>query len=174
MAKFGAEVKNLKPVLAELKKVEPETFKQLRKDIRTDVAPLVDRVKASIPANSPFMGSRRDGFNHEGRTAWNKTDPKSVTINQPTTQRGKSAQAIVMITTNSAAVSLAAKAGMRGINSGRQPKKRFNTNIRNKLGEPQRFAWKTAVQNYKLVEEIIDNIMVHVEEATNSKIKRVR
>ena len=174
MANFTVEVKNVKPVLRELKNVEPETFKKLRKDMRTDVNPLVNRIKAAIPPISPFAsGLSRDGFTHNGRTAWNKTNPKSVSINTPLSQRGRSAQSVVMITTNSAAVSIAAKAGMRGIESGRQPQKRFNRNIAKYLGPPQRFAWKTTVQNYELVTEIIDNIMDKIEKATNQKIKRI-
>jgi hypothetical protein len=172
MAKFTAEVKNVKPVLAELKKVQPETFKQLRKDMRSDVKPLVNLIKAKIPSESPFIDSRRDGFSHNGRTAWNKSNPKSITVSTPTSQRGRSAATVVMVTQNSAAVSIADKAGMRGPNSGRQPHKKFNRNIARKLGPPQRFGWRTAIQNLQLVEDIIENIIEKVEEATNRKIKR--
>jgi hypothetical protein len=174
MAKFTAVVKNVKPVLAELKKVEPETFKQLRKDMRSDIAPLVNRIKAKIPSESPFIDSFRDGFSHNGRTAWNKTNPKSITVSTPTSQRGRSAATVVMVTQNSAAVSIADKAGMRGPNSGRQPHKKFNRNIARKLGPPQRFGWRTTIENMKLVEEIIANIIEKVEKATNTNINRIR
>jgi hypothetical protein len=174
MAKFTTEVKNVKPVLAELKKLQPETFKQLRKDMRSDISELVNKIKAQIPPQSPFIGSQRDGFTHNGRTAWNKTNPKSISVNTPTSLRGRSSATVVMITQNSAAVAIAAKAGMRGIRSGRQPQKRFNINIEGKLGKPQRFAWRTTIQNKELVEDIIDNIIEKVEQATNIKIKRIK
>ena len=174
MAKFQAQVKNVKPVLNELKKVQPEAFKQLRKDMRTDVNPLVNRIKAKIPPQSPWAGRMRDGFSHNGRTAWTKTNPQSISINTPTSLAGRNAAKIVMITQNSAAVSIADKAGMRGMSSGRQPQKRFNQNIKGRLGPAQRFAWRTTVNNIELVNEIIDNIIEKVEKATSQKIKRIR
>lgn len=173
MAKFTVTVKNVKPVLAELKKFEPETFKQLRKEMRTDVKPLVEKIKQRIPLQSPFLTSIRDGFTHSGRTAWNKTDPRSITISTPTSARGRSASTVVMVTQNSAAVSIADKAGMRGMNSGRQPRKRFNINIKGKLGPSQRFGFRTAMQNFEMIKEIQDNIIEKIEKVTNSKIKRI-
>lgn len=172
---FTAQVKNVKPVLAELKQLEPETFKKLKREMRSDVKPLVNLIKAKIPLNSPFIDSfSRDGFTHNGRTAWNKTNPQSITISTPLSQGGRGAQTVVTIIQNSAAVSMADKAGMRGIRSGRQPQKRFNRNIAAKLGPAQRFGWRTAMQNKERLEEIIIKIIEAIEFATNEKIKRIK
>lgn len=170
---FTAKVRNVKPVLAELKRLEPETFKKLKRDMRKDVMPLVNLIKAKIPPQSPFQGSIRDGFDHNGRTAWRKTNPQSITISTPTSVRGRAASTVVTIIENSAAVAITDKAGMRGERSGRQPQKRFNQNISRKLGPSQRFGFKTAIQNKALVEGIINNIIDKVEAATNANIRRI-
>jgi hypothetical protein len=166
------KVKNVKKIVKDLKDVQPETFKQLRKDMRSDVKPLVQAIKGDIPMNSPFFGKKRDGFAHDGRTAWDKTNPQSVSVNTPLATGGKSAQTVVMLTTNSAAVAIADKAGMRGDSSGRKPKQKFNINLNKVTGKKaQRYAWRTTVRNIKLVYEIQTKIVGRIEKATNQKIK---
>ena len=141
------KVKNVKTVVKQLKQFEPETFRQLRKDMRSDVKPLVQIIKNDIPMNPPLSG-----FINDGRLAWDATNPQSVSINTPLAMGGKSAQTVVMVTTNSAAVALADKAGLRGDKSGRRPERKFNINMSNKTGKKaQRYAWRTAVKNIKLI-----------------------
>lgn len=165
MALFTAEVKNVKVVLRTLKDLQPETFKQLRRDMKNDIKPLVSLIKDSIPMTAPLSGFARD----EGRLGWDKTNPQSTTISVPISLTGKNSANVVMITQNSAAVSLVDKAGMRG--RGRFPERKLNENLTKRLGKSQRFGWAVAMKNMKLVKEIIENIINKVEQATNQKIK---
>jgi hypothetical protein len=167
MAQFSAEVKNVKVVLRNLKDLQPETFKQLRRDMKNEIKPLVGLIKASIPMTAPLSGFARD----EGRLGWDRTNPQSITISVPTSLAGRNATNIVMITENSAAVSLVDKAGMRG--GGRFPKKKLAANLSAKpaIGPAQRFGWRVLMKNMKLVYATIENIIEKVESATNQKIK---
>lgn len=166
MALFTAEVKNVKVVLRTLKDLQPETFKQLRRDMKNDIKPLVSLIKDSIPMTAPLSGFGRD----EGRLGWDKTNPQSTTISVPTSLTGKNSANVVMITQNSAAVSLVDKAGMR--DRGRYPERKLNQNLIKKgKGKSQRYGWRVAMKNMKLVKEIIENIIDKVEQATNQKIK---
>jgi len=167
MVQFSAEVKNVKVVLKNLKDLQPETFKQLRRDMKNEIKPLVNLVKSSIPTTAPLSGFGKD----EGRLGWDKTNPQSITISVPTALAGKNATNVVMITENSAAVSLVDKAGMRG--GGRFPKKRLAANLSAKpgIGPAQRFGWRVFMKNMTLVYKAIDNIIEKVEKATNQKIK---
>jgi len=164
MAIFHAEVKNVKVVIRQLKDLQPETFKQLRRDMKNEIKPLVSLIKASIPQSAPLSG-----FNNEGRLGWDTTNPQSVTISVPTSLAGKNAANVVMITENSAAVSLVDKAGMRG--RGRFPERKLDENLTRRIGKSQRFGWKVALQNRQIINTAIENIIGKIEEATNRKIK---
>lgn len=55
----------VKETLKVLQQVEPETYKQLRKDIRLITAPAVSRIKATVPSVAPLSG-----MINNGRTQW--------------------------------------------------------------------------------------------------------
>lgn len=71
----------IKETLNVMKTIEPEIYKQLRKDIRGIVAPAVSNIKSQAPSVAPLTG-----MNHNGRTAWTK--PK-VTVNITPAQRSR-------------------------------------------------------------------------------------
>jgi hypothetical protein len=52
-------------MLRDLKRVEPELYKEVRSQIITQLKPLYGKIKSNIPRISPLSG-----FNHEGRTGW--------------------------------------------------------------------------------------------------------
>jgi hypothetical protein len=52
-------------MLRDLKKVEPELYKEVRSQIINELKPLYSKIKSNIPRVSPL-----DGFNHDGRTGW--------------------------------------------------------------------------------------------------------
>jgi hypothetical protein len=85
MADVVVKYVGAKAMIQALQKLEPETYKQLRKDIRFITAPAVSAVKSNVPTISPFAGGR-DGFTHSGRTAWSGA---SVTTNITPAQKSR-------------------------------------------------------------------------------------
>jgi hypothetical protein len=157
-----------KQVLKHLKQVEPEVFKQLRRDMRNEIKPLVALIKQSIPATAPLSGLENDG-----RLGWNTTNPKSVSITTSTALSGRGAGHILTIVQNNASVSLVDKAGMRNAprGRGRKPETRFGENLTRKIGPSQRFSWRVLTKNRRLVIQAVENIIEKIETATNKKIR---
>jgi hypothetical protein len=85
MADVVVKYEGVSAMIKSLQKLEPETYKQLRKDIRFITAPAVSAVKSAVPLVSPFAGGK-DGFTHSGRTAWSGA---SVTTNITPAQRSR-------------------------------------------------------------------------------------
>lgn len=157
-----------KQVLRHLKQVEPETFKQLRRDMRNEIKPIVALIKQAIPDTAPLSG-----LENEGRLGWNKTNPKSVSITTSTSLSGRGAGHILSIIESNASVSLVDKAGMRNppVGRGRRPENRFGENLTRRLGPSQRFGWKVINKNRRLVIKAVENIIEKIEAATNKKIR---
>lgn len=127
MADVVVKYKGVKEMIQVLQQLEPETYKTLRKNIRSITAPAVSSVKSSVPAVSPFAGRREDGFSgHSGRTAWS-----GVTVGTNITPAQRS-RALGSTTSNLVAISATGQnkqfgfnildmAG-RGTGRGRRPK----------------------------------------------------
>jgi hypothetical protein len=86
MADVVVKYVGVNAMIQTLQTLEPETYKQLRKDIRFITAPAVSAVKTNVPTISPFAGRTKDGFTHGGRTAWSGA---SVTTNITPAQRSR-------------------------------------------------------------------------------------
>jgi hypothetical protein len=85
MADVVVKFVGVNAMIQSLQQLEPDTYKQLRKDIRFITAPAVSAVKKNVPTISPFAGGK-DGFTHTGRTAWSGA---SVTTNITPAQRSR-------------------------------------------------------------------------------------
>ena len=86
MADVVVKYVGVNAMIQTLQTLEPETYKQLRKDIRFITAPAVSAVKTNVPTISPFATRTKDGFTHGGRTAWSGA---SVTTNITPAQRSR-------------------------------------------------------------------------------------
>jgi hypothetical protein len=64
----------IRRAVRELRKVEPETLKQLRRDLRSKIGPLAQQVAEAVPAEAPLSGMEGDWA-----TGWTKVRP-SVTF----------------------------------------------------------------------------------------------
>jgi len=162
----AVQVKGLKPALAEIKQYQPEVFKQLRKDMRTDVKPLVTKIQSAIPRIAPLSGMQRQ----TGRKSWDATNPQAIGIGTPTSMRGKNQADILVLSERSAAVSITDWAGMRGNSTA--PHKKFAQNLTRKTGKKaQRYGWRVTMQNMDLVIDISRRIIDRVNEKTNRNIR---
>lgn len=95
----------VKETLKVLQQVEPEMYKQLRKDIRSITAPAVSRIKATVPSVAPLSG-----MNGNGRTQWGGV---RVTTNITPSQRSR---AFGSTTANLVAISSTGPTGAFGFN----------------------------------------------------------
>jgi hypothetical protein len=168
MLQTSVQVKGLKPALREIKQYQPEVFKQLRKEMRTDVKPLVAKIQSAIPRVAPLSGMQRQ----KDRKGWDATNPQAIGISTPTSASGRNRQSILVLSEKSAAVSIADWAGMRGNSTA--PHKQFSKNLTRKTGfKAQRYGWRVTMQNYGLVIDISRRIIDRVNEKTNRRIKSV-
>jgi hypothetical protein len=127
---FGAE-----QVIKDLKKIEPDLYKQLRKDIVTEIKPLYAKIKANIPPVSPLSG-----FYHNGRTAWG--GPIKV-VGKISTRKRRGRTSLVSIRTTNTAVEIIDMAGRKS--RGDTPAGRAM--IQNLPGKASRYIYP-AVNNY--------------------------
>jgi hypothetical protein len=95
----------VKETLKVLQQIEPEMYKQLRKDIRSITAPAVSSIKSSVPSIAPLSG-----MVNAGRTGWSGVN---VTTNITPGQRSR---AIGSTTANLVAISSTGKNGQYGFN----------------------------------------------------------
>jgi hypothetical protein len=95
----AVKFKGVKEMVAILQTIEPEMYKQFRKDIRKLAAPAVSSIKSNVPPVSPFLGGK-DGFTHSGRTAWSAPRVTvSITPNQRSRALGSTTANLVAIVT---------------------------------------------------------------------------
>lgn len=100
------EVIGIQQVIEELKNIEPDHLKFMRKEIITEIKPLYMMIKQAIPNSTPLSG-----MNHAGRTRWNQ--PTRV-VGKVSYRSRAGKNSLVSIRTSSAAVELADMAGRRG------------------------------------------------------------
>lgn len=95
----------VKETLKILQQVEPEMYKQLRKDIRSITAPAVSSIKNTVPSVAPLSG-----MVHSGRTGWSGV---TVATNITPAQRSR---AYGSTTANLVAISSTGRSGQFGFN----------------------------------------------------------
>lgn len=99
-------------VLRELKKIEPNLYKEVQTQIINDLRPLYDKIKSSIPPIAPLTG-----FNHQGRTGWGK--PTKV-VGKISLRKRVGKRSLVSVRTTNAAVQIADLAGRGHTPSGKK------------------------------------------------------
>ena len=124
------KVTGLQTAIRELNKVDKGIVRQLRKDMKSMLAPDAKELAASVPATPPPLS----GFVHSGRTRWNGAKG-SVSVTPSRIRKGKDVHPIVTIklTGNSDSVGfdVAEMAGLRNL---RYSTSRTNLSTRN--GKP--------------------------------------
>ena len=141
-------------MIKELKQIEPELYRQLRKDLIQDVKPLYNIIKARIPIEAPLSV-----MNNNGRLGWGKPIRVTARINM---RKRRGYTSLLSVRTTNAAVQMVEFAGSRSqglTKSGRAM-------IANLPGFPSRYVWPAAI---RYLPQIIDSANKTLERY--SKIK---
>jgi len=162
------------PVLQALKRLEPETFKQVSKDIKNKVEPLRAKVAEGFPAH-PWTSSKQINWIKYGRTSrgrkpaggagasFPKYDVKkakrgvSVVVGGRKIRRTNS-YPIVRIKQSDAGASIFDLATLNRTDK----KDQFVKNL-NKTGSPSRVMWKRVKNYMPLVEKDLDKIIADIQ-----------
>lgn len=176
MAQFTTQIVGLKETLQILNEFAPQTVKRLRRDMRTEIRPLVKAIQQNIPATPPLSGMGKPG-----RLSWYERNPKSVGIEtriKSSLRRRNDPVELLVLTINNAGVALVDNAGARGDKHARAKNPTFSRTLQrrgvgvNRLrGVAQRFGWPTAMRNRAMVNQAIVNIVEKVEKETNLKFR---
>ena len=176
-ASVGIEYDGLKQALREIGKIDPALRRQITKDIKSAVEPLVSAIKDSIPSTPPLSGQK--GYS---RTSW-KNEQKNIVVKVDTRKarkRNLSAGAqfesvgTVKITAKGAALSMTDMAG-RGPNQTRNKnplrvRPNFADVLSSRLGGPSRFMWARSDDYLDEITQRVDRI---VQEVMNDANKRI-
>jgi hypothetical protein len=119
-------------MIKELRLVEPELYRQLRKDLINDVKPLYRAIKSNIPPVAPLSG-----LNNNGRLGWGKPVKVSAKINL---KQRRGFTTLLTVRTENAAVEMIDMAGSR--TTGNTPQGRAM--IANLSGKASRYVWPAA------------------------------
>lgn len=119
-------------MIRELKQIEPELYRQLRKDLINDVKPLYAAIKSNIPAVAPLSG-----LNNNGRLGWGKPVRVSAKINL---KQKKGFTTLLTVRTQNAAVEMIDMAGSKNEPTTEQGR----ALIANLPGKASRYVWPAA------------------------------
>jgi hypothetical protein len=176
-ASVSIEYDGLKQALREIGKVDPALRRQITKDIKSAVEPLVSAIKDSIPSSPPLSGQK--GYS---RTSW-KNEAKNISVKVDTRkarkrnlEQGAQFESIgtVRITAKGAALSMTDMAG-RGPNQTRnknplRARPNFADALTSKLRSPSRFIW---ARSDDYLDEITKRVDLIVQEVMNDANKRI-
>jgi hypothetical protein len=171
-------------MLREIKAIEPEMYKSLRKELITEIKPLYAAIKSNIPVSSPTSDRMGKGFNHGGRTSWTAT---KVTVTGKVDLRQKAGRrGLVTVRTSSAAVEIADMAGRRGkVQFGGQSKEYRKGNvfmthtlngqgasmIKALGGKPSRYVYPAVERMKPFVTRNVESIILKYSELKNIKLR---
>jgi hypothetical protein len=176
-ASIGIEYDGLKQALREIQKVDPALRRQITKDIKNAMNPLLSAIKDSIPSSAPLQGQK-----HNGRTAW-KAESKNVSMKVDTRKArsrnlslGANFESVgtVKITAKGAALSMTDMAG-RGPNQTRnknplRARPNFANDLTSKLRSPSRFVWARSDDYLDEITRNVDKIVIEVMDQTNKRL----
>lgn len=169
------DIDGLGATINELKKFEPELFKQMRKEIVNEpgVASVISQIKSNVPTISPLQGNSKGqgGMLHNGRTRY--AIPKVRIFQRPTAGLAKGGKERSLISFE--AVSPGNAVGFEILDIvGRGP----NANSRNaqgmlsKLeGEASRYVWKGYEKRKDGVSKAVLAIIERYSDKTNRRLK---
>lgn len=167
------EVVGVKDALRELSKVDKDLGRQLRKDARKVMEPIVRDAKAAIP-NTALSGMSRSWVSARSGVQllpWDGTQARRYVKAKTSTKKPKEFAGV----TRDLAVFYASWAG--GVNAifdmaGRKNKSVMAANLTGKFGPPSRIMWPAAEKNEAQVTEGIGRVVDDIVRETNNRLGR--
>ena len=170
------QVKGVGETLRELGKINPALKRELNKDIRNILKPLLAEITQAIPSAPPLSGMA-----HNGRTGWpNRKNPLiKIDTRKPRRNLNEPRMSvpvnIVRITTKGAPVAIVDMAGKGGGRVSRRESKYQRPNFAGALpGNPSRFMWAKAADSLSMIEREMDSTIRAVVLEANREMARIR
>jgi hypothetical protein len=170
------QVQGVAETMRELGKINPALKKELNKDIRAILKPMLNEINQSIPSAPPLSGMA-----HNGRTGWPNRKNALIKIDSRKPRRGlnetttKVPVNIVRIVTKGAPVAIADMAGKAGGDKSRRETKYQRPNFGRALpGDPSRFMWKNAEKTIGSVEREMNATIKAVVFRANQELMKVK
>ena len=176
-AQTSIEVVGVKEALRELNKIDKQARRQLTKDYREAVAPVVNTAKSYTPAQPPLsgMGYRWQGngtkpiFPYQGG-AVDKTIKPFISGKKPRTFNGYTSHlATFGIRWSSPAAQVVEMAGKGSVPTARG--RQMVEALTARFGEPGRFLWKAYAMHARQVQANVQNLIEDVMAQINRKLK---
>lgn len=169
------DVEGLGATVKELKKFEPELFKQMRREIITEpgVASVITSIQSKVPTISPLVGNRlgQGGMLHSGRTRY--AIPKIRTYIRPSVKLGRNGTERSLI--GFEAISPGDAVGFeildlvgRGVNANTNNAKGMLKKVK---GQASRYVWKGYEARKEGVSAAVLAIIKRYSNKTNAKLK---
>lgn len=169
------QVKGVAETMRELGKINPSLKKELNKDIRAILKPMLKEINDSIPKSPPLSGMA-----HNGRTGWGNRKNAVIKIDTRKPRRGLNDSPrvvpvnLVRITTQGAPVAITDMAGKSGSSVSRREAKYQRPNFGSALsGNPSRFMWSNAEKSIGNVESEMKNTIDQVVRKANVELAKV-
>jgi hypothetical protein len=170
------QVQGVAETLRDLNKIDPALRKELNKDIRSILKPMLTEINRSIPSSPPLSGMA-----HNGRTGWHNRKNAVIKVDSRKPRRGlnsvgtKVSVNIVRIVTKGAPVAIADMAGKSGGTKSRREAKYQRPNFGDSLpGDPSRYMWANAEKTISEVERQMNETIKVVVFRANQELSKVR
>jgi hypothetical protein len=170
------QVKGVGETLRELGKINPALKRELNKDIRNILKPLLAEINQSIPTSPPLSGMA-----HNGRTGWPNRKNSLIKIDTRKPRRNLNEPRmsvpvnIVRITTKGAPVAIVDMAGKGGGRVSKRETKYQRPNFASALpGNPSRFMWAKAADSLSMIEREMNDTIERVVRDANQEMARIR
>lgn len=170
------QAKGVGETLRELNKIDPLLRRELNKDIRSILKPLLNDINQGIPQSPPLSGMA-----HNGRTGWSKRKNAIIKIDsrKPRKNLNQPKQSVlvnvVRISTQGAPVAIVDMAGKSGGSKSRRETKYQRPRFGSLLpGEPSRFMWSKAGGALPMLEREMSATIKTVVFRANQQLMKVR
>lgn len=165
----------LKEALRDLNKLDPALRREISKDIRQVVKPLVDTINGRVPGGAPLSG-----MNHNGRTGWARRKAVAIKLDtrKPRNHPNRPFHdivSVVRVSTKDAPTAIVDMAGKAGGGSSRRPpqyrRPNFASALSSRLGQPSRFMWRDIDGQVLEIQNNLAPIISRIEDEINRDLK---